>query len=212
MWGFAGKGNFVVVDGFEVDGNNALLTDGIADACFGSDAATYGTGNSSHHIWILDNIIHHCNLSGVSFNNKEWYYVQQNLVYHNSWTSGYQGSGISFVVTQCVEAKNPSCASGNTYSGSTGNYVPAGMDLTYMAPFHNVVSGNVVYDNRIASNNLVGCGAHTDGNGIIMDTFVDMSTFSIVYPYQTLLTQNISFSNGGTRHPCVPCVKCNGRQ
>ena len=197
LWGFSNKGNFVVVDGFEVDGNNALKADGIADACFGSDAATYGTGRSSHHIWILNNIIHHCGLSGVAFNNKEWYYVEQNIVYHNSWTSGYQGSGIDFVVVQCIEKQNKACASGATYSGGTGTYVPSGMDLTYMPSFHNVVSGNIVYDNMISSTNPVGCGAHTDGNGIIMDTFFDMATLSIVYPYQTLVSNNISFSNGG---------------
>ena len=197
LWGFANKGNFVVVDGFEVDGNNALQTDGIADACFGSDAATYGIGKSSHHIWIINNIIHHCNLSGISFNNKEWYYVQQNLVYHNAWTSGYQGSGIEFVVAQCIEAKNNSCASGATYAGGTGTYVPSGMDLTYLSNFHNIVSGNVVYDNMIAADNPVACGGHTDGNGIIMDTFFDMATLSISYPYQSLISNNISYSNGG---------------
>jgi parallel beta-helix repeat protein len=197
LWGFGNGGNFVVVDGFEVDGNNALQTDGIADACFGSDAATYGTGKSAHHIWVLNNIIHHCNLAGVSFNNKEWYYVMQNAVYHNSWTSGYQGSGIGFVVVQCIEAGNAACATGATYAGGTGTYVPSGMDLTYMAPFHNIVAGNVVYNNMIGPKNPVQCGAHTDGNGIIMDTFFDMATLSIVYPYQTLVYGNASFANGG---------------
>jgi parallel beta-helix repeat protein len=196
LWGFANT-NFVVVDGFEVDGNNALMTDGVADACFGSDAATYGTGKSSHHIWILNNIIHHCNLAGVSFNNKEWYYVIQNTVYHNSWTSGYQGSGISFVVVQCIEAGNSACATGDTYSGGTGTYVPSGMDLTFMAPFHNIVAGNVVYNNRIGADNPVQCGAHTDGNGIIMDTFADQATNTIVFPYQTLVDGNVSYGNGG---------------
>src|SRR5712671_2729412 len=33
LWGFAFNGAFVVVDGFELDGNNALLADGIADKC-----------------------------------------------------------------------------------------------------------------------------------------------------------------------------------
>src|SRR5262249_44480863 len=72
LWGFKNNGNFVVVDGFELDGNNALLTDGVADTCIGTDDPTYGRGNSSyqagassHHIWVLNNIIHHCNLGGV---------------------------------------------------------------------------------------------------------------------------------------------------
>jgi parallel beta-helix repeat protein len=197
LWGFEGGGNFVVVDGFEVDGNNALKADGIADACFGSDGATYGTGNSSHHIWILNNIIHHCNLAGISFNNKEWYYILQNTVYHNSWTSGYQGSGISLVVLQCIEAGNAACASGATFKGGTGTYTPSGMDLTYLPPFHNLITGNNVYDNMIAPGNPVACGAHTDGNGIIMDTFLDQATLSIVFPFQSLVSYNISYANGG---------------
>jgi parallel beta-helix repeat protein len=197
LWGFKNGGNFVVVDGFELDGNNALQADGVADACFGSDFATYGVGNSTHHLWILNNIIHHCNLAGVDFNNKEWYYVINNTVYHNAWTSGYQGSGIGFVVVQCIEAGNPSCASGTSYAGGTGVYVPSGMDLSYAPPFHIVVSGNNVYDNKIAVNNPVACGAHTDGNGIIIDTFLDEATLAIVYPYQTLVRGNAAYANGG---------------
>ncbi|MEI9982839.1 MAG: hypothetical protein WDN69_06265 [Aliidongia sp.] len=71
------------------------------------------------------------------------------------------------------------------------------MDLTFAPPFHNVVSGNVVFDNMKAANNPVACGSHTDGNGIIMDTFLDETTLSIVYPYRTLITGNISYANGG---------------
>jgi parallel beta-helix repeat protein len=197
LWGFEGGGNFVVVDGFEVDGNNALVPNGVADACFGSDGDTYGTGKSSHHLWILNNIIHDCNLAGIDFNNKEWYYILQNTVYHNSWTSGYQGSGIGLVVVQCIEAGNGLCASGSTYAGGTGTYTPSGMDLTYLPPFHIVISGNNVYDNMIAANNPVACGAHTDGNGIIMDTFLDETTLSLVFPYRSLVSYNVSYANGG---------------
>jgi parallel beta-helix repeat protein len=197
LWGFKNGGNFVVVDGFELDGNNALQADGIADACFGSDFATYGVGNSTHHLWVINNIIHHCNLAGVGFNNKEWYYVINNTVYHNAWTSGYQGSGIGLVVVQCIETGNPSCASGKAYAGGTGTYVPSGMDLSFAPPFHIVVSGNNAYDNKIAENNPVACGAHTDGNGIIIDTFLDEATLTIVYPYQTLVMGNTAYANGG---------------
>jgi hypothetical protein len=63
LWGFRNSGNFVVVDGFEVDGNDSLLTDGIADACFATDDQTYGPGNSTHHIWLINNTVHHCNVS-----------------------------------------------------------------------------------------------------------------------------------------------------
>src|SRR6202046_5328374 len=197
LWGIKQPANFVVIDGFEIDGNNALVANGVADACIGSDGDTYGTGNSSHHIWVLNNILHDCNLAGISFNNKEWYYVINNTIDHNSWTSGFQGSGLGFVVVQCVESGNSACASGSTYAGGTGTYVPSGMDLTYAPPFHNVVKGNNVFDNMIAATNPVGCGAHTDGNGIIMDTFLDETTLTLVYPFQTLITGNVSYDNGG---------------
>jgi parallel beta-helix repeat protein len=211
LWGFAYAGNFVVVDGFELDGNNSLQTDGIADACIGTDDPTYGTGGSStqagasaHHIWVLNNIIHHCNLSGVSLAGKEWFYTIHNTVYHNSFQSGYQGSGVSYVVVQCIEAGGTNCYT----SGITGvppsdySYVPSGNDLVNSAPagyapFHNVVAWNVVYNNRINYNNPVGCSAHTDGNGIILDTFLDFFSNTLTYPYETLVMENISYYNGG---------------
>src|SRR5271156_6626155 len=85
LWGITKSGSFTVIDGFELDGNNALQPNGIADACVGSDGDTYGTGNSAHHIWIINNRIHHCNLAGIDLNNKEWYYVLHNIVYHNAY-------------------------------------------------------------------------------------------------------------------------------
>jgi parallel beta-helix repeat protein len=197
LWGITKSGSFTVIDGFELDGNNALLSNGVADVCVGSDGDTYGTGNSAHHIWVINNKIHHCNLAGVGLNNKEWYYVLHNLVYHNAYTSGYQGSGIDLVVAQCIERGNPNCASGSTYAGGTGTYTPSGMDLTYAAPFHIVVRGNVVYNNMIAANNPVPCGSHTDGNGIIMDTFLDETTNTIPFPFKTLITGNVVVANGG---------------
>ena len=211
LWGFAKAGNFVVVDGFELDGNNSLQTDGVADTCIGTDDATYGAGNSSyqagassHHLWVLNNIIHHCNLSGVTLNNKEWFYTIHNTVYHNAWTSGYQGSGIGYVVLQCIEANGTNCYT----SGIAGtppsdyNYTPSGNDLVFNPPsgyypFHNVVAWNIVYNNRINYNNPVGCSAHTDGNGIIMDTFLDMFSNTLTYPFQTLVMTNVSYYNGG---------------
>ena len=189
VWGFEKGGNFVVVDGFAINGNNAQ-PGGIGDSCFGTDDETYGAGNASHHLWFLNNIIHNCNLSGFTLSGKEWYYVIHNTVYDNSFTSGAQGSGIGFVVIECIEAGNPSC-----YAGST--YVPSGMDLTYAPPFHNVINSNRVHNNMIAANNGVGCGNHTDGNGIIMDSFLDLQTQTILFPYASLIEGNASYANGG---------------
>jgi parallel beta-helix repeat protein len=190
LWGFRSRGNFVVVDGFEVDGNDALQPGGIADACFGTDDQTYGRGNSTHHIWLINNTVHHCNLSGISLAWKEWYYVMHNTVYHNSFTSRWQGSGISLVALQCIERGNPSCHSGSLY-------VPSEMDLSFASPFHNVVSWNDVRENMVSASSAVPCGSHTDGNGIIMDTFFDGATNKVAYPYRSLVLANLSYSNGG---------------
>jgi parallel beta-helix repeat protein len=190
LWGFRNNGNFVVVDGFEVDGNDALLPGGIADTCFGTDDQTYGPGNSTHHIWLINNTVHHCNLSGISLAWKEWYYVIHNAVYQNSFTSGWQGSGISLVVVQCIEHDNPSCHSGSAY-------IPSGMDLSFARSFHIVVSWNDVHDNTLSRSNPVPCGSHSDGNGIIMDTFFDGATNKVAYPYRSLVLGNVSYSNGG---------------
>jgi parallel beta-helix repeat protein len=203
LWLIESPANFVVVDGFEIDGNGTIpgKPDGVADQCIGSswDDNRYDmtpNNDSSHHIWVLNNIVHHCNLSGISFSNKEWIYVVHNKVYHNSWTSGYEGSGIGLVVSQCIESGNPSCASGTTAGPNTGSYAPSGMDLTYAPPFHNIVSYNDVSDNSEAHNGIH-CGSHTDGNGIILDTFFDEQTHTITYPYQTLVVGNVSYGNGG---------------
>jgi len=206
----------VVVDGFEVDGNNSLQQDGAANICFNTYDAYNGKGNSatqagsaSHHIWILNNIIHHCNQSGVSLGSKEWYYVLHNTVYHNSFLSGYNGSGISYFVIQCIEAGGTNCyTSGIVGVPPSGySYVPSGNDLSPdqpvgYYPFHNVVAWNVAYNNRVTNAsglvcNTGGGSAHTDGNGIIMDTFYDGFSITLKYQYQTLVMNNVAYYNGG---------------
>src|SRR6516165_8482816 len=210
LWGFAYNGNFVVVDGFELDGNNALLADGAASSCIGTDDNVFGLGGSStqagatsHHIWVLNNIIHHCNLAGVVLNGKEWFYTIHNTVYHNSFTSGSQGSGIGYVVNQCIEAGVTNCYTSGIAGtpASDYSYVPSGNDLAFnppagYAPFHNVVAWNVTYNNRITPA-ATACGNHTDGNGIIIDTFFDGFSNARPFPYQTLVMNNVSYYNGG---------------
>lgn len=196
LWGIRQPANFVVVDGFELDGNNALLSGGIADACIASDGDTYGIGNSSHHVWVLNNIVHDCTLAGITFANKEWYYIYHNRVYNTARESPFQGSGIGLVVIQCIEAGVAQCASGATYQGGTGTYVPSGMDLTFSQPYHVIAAFNDVHNNGLALDNPVGCGNHTDGNGIIWDTWFDETTHSITYPYQSLIWGNASYLNG----------------
>ena len=211
LWNFQYGGNFVVVDGFELDGNNTLQAGGAANICFLTDdvtaAGTSNTqaGSSSHHIWLLNNIIHHCGQSGVQFNAKEWYYVIHNTTYHNAWNSGYNGSGISLWTAQCIEAGALNCFTSGVAGApsSDWNYTPSGNDTATFngvgawTPFHNVISWNVSYNNRITALSGLACNAHTDGNGIIMDTFFDHFAYTLPYQYQTLVMNNVAYYNGG---------------
>src|SRR5262249_57891505 len=143
------------------------------------------------------------NMSGVQMNDKEWFYTIHNTVYHNSFTSGFQGSGISYVSIQCIESGGTNCyTSGITGTPSSDfSYVPSGNDTATFngssswTPFHNVVAWNIAYNNRVTTG--VPCASHTDGNGIIMDTFLDIFSSTLVYPHQTLVMSNVSYYNGG---------------
>jgi parallel beta-helix repeat protein len=202
LWLIESPANFIVVDGFEIDGNGTIAQpDGMADQCIGSSWANSHfnrapNNDSSHHVWVLNSIVHHCNLAGISFSDKEWIYVIHNKVYHNSWTSGYEGSGIAFVVFRCIELDDSACSNTTGGSSGSGSYKPSGMDLTYMAPFHAVVSMNVVFDNSEA-HSPIKCGSHTDGNGIIIDTFLAEPDNKITYPYRSLVYGNLAYANGG---------------
>jgi len=159
--------SYVVIDGFEM---------------FASSKVTYGQGvkvytgdsnaTTSHHVWVLNNVVHGYGQSGVSMSEGEYHYVIHNTLYDNSQaTCDAQGSGISYWVELPI----------------TG-YTPTADDSRY-APFHNVIAWNVTYNNGL-SNSFCPGSYHTDGNGIIMDTFG-------TYPNQTLVAFNVSYNNGG---------------
>ncbi len=171
--------NFVVFDGFELAastevayGQGVYVWDGNEN---GSTAPP-----SSHHIWVLNNIIHHYGQTGIQMNDGEYFYAIHNTTYDNAnVTCDAQGSGISYVVEKA-------------FSG----YTPTTADLTY-APFHNVVSWNVSYDNFLTQCGNAASEYDTDGNGIIMDTFDNQGSTNVLYPYQSLVAFNLTYGNGG---------------
>lgn len=186
-------GNFIVIDGFDLDGNNFNAQ----TACVDSTDDNEGRGLAGHHIWVINDIIHGCGLSGIEIGNKEWYFLIHNRVYNNSGTSGFQGSGISVFCVECIEASggSPPC-----YAGST--YVPSGMDNEY----HVVVAYNDIFFNQI-TNKAIPCGQHTDGNGIIFDSFLwetqartcmkGAGCLTYAFPYPSAIIGNASYVNGG---------------
>jgi parallel beta-helix repeat protein len=170
--------NHLVLDGFELAASSKTLYGVGAEVYFPDGNDTGGT--TSHHIWIINNIIHGYGQAGVGTGGGEYVYFLHNLAYGNTNTAcSAQGSGIGIVIARAI----------------TG-YTPTTADLAW-APFHNVVEWNVTYDNIINQCGTASDPYDTDGNGIIMDTFNNAGSTNVVYPYQTLVANNVSYNNGG---------------
>jgi parallel beta-helix repeat protein len=174
-----GGPNYVVIDGFELVastpvpyGVGILITNNVNGAPVGMPA--------SHHIWMINNIIHGYGEAGIGTNEADWIFVLHNSVYDNARaTCDAQGSGIALVVAK-----------------ATPNYTPTAADNAW-TPFHQVIAWNVAHDNM-----LTGCGKasdpyNTDGNGIIMDTFDGSGVDRVLYPHPSLVANNIIYGNGG---------------
>jgi parallel beta-helix repeat protein len=120
-----------------------------------------------HHVVFSKNIAHDCGGSGISANRTDYVTIDGNTTFQNSATNGYQCSGISIYQARAISDAKPG--------------------------FHNVVSGNVSYDNIAKFP-----GEHTDGNGIIIDDFHNGQGDGphVNYPYATLVENNICYRNG----------------
>jgi parallel beta-helix repeat protein len=154
------------------------------------DIKAFGVGiapmYACHHIRILNNVVHGYGTGGICSLDCDYLLVQGNVIYHTSHTSPYGGSGISL------------CRSFN-FDENPG--------------YHNVVRGNVCYDNENKVVVLVTSGGSghtlTDGNGIIIDVFKKSRKNPLkahgedrdgpLEPYRgrTLVENNLCFNNGG---------------
>ncbi len=123
----------------------------------------------SHHTRVVRNHVHDVGGSGIEFVRSDHSTVEGNVVHGTSRHAPNQTSGINL-----YQARASDDASG----------------------FHIVVRGNVSYGN---ANTVLRDGETTDGNGIIIDDFRNDhdDDFSIAYPHQTLVENNLVFGNGG---------------
>jgi hypothetical protein len=126
-----------------------------------------------HHAIGENNLVHDCGGGGFQWNNSEYMWIYNNVVHDNSQTSGYAESGISVY--------EPAVASSFTHTA----YDTA-------LPFHIMTVQNLIWHNYM--NSSVAAGSHTDGEGIIYDTWASQTT-----PYTTpgLIYGNVICYNGG---------------
>jgi hypothetical protein len=183
--------NYVVIDGFELAASSAQTYGQGVKVWDGNESGTTAK-NSSHHVWVLNNLIHGYGQTGVQMNDGEFFYTIHNTIYDNARvTCDAQGSGISYVVLKAF-----------------GSYAPTPDDKTNPSPligsfangssfFHNAVEWNVVYDNALTQCGTAANAYDTDGNDIIMDTLNNGGSTGVAYPNPTLVAFNVVYNAGG---------------
>jgi parallel beta-helix repeat protein len=141
---------------------------------------------ASHHLRFLNNMVHGFGTGGICSLDCDYVYLEGNVIYDTCKTSPYGGSAISLCrAFNCDE--NPG--------------------------YHNVVRGNICYDNELLVSVLESSGGNghaiTDGNGIIIDVFMrsranprkphtqDRNGKLEPYRGRTLIENNLIYDNGG---------------
>lgn len=186
-----GSGAYILIDGFEVVGENQTITAAQGHTNNGSQPElnenciligriprTSGSEDLAHDVVVRNNVVHDCSASGITTAFADAVTIVHNTVYNNSWWGVNNGSGISiWMLTDVVQTD---------------------------APYENYIVGNFVYNNycNLPFRYLRPVPAITDGNGIIVDTNSHITRMPGMpaYPaYQgrTYIANNIVFANGG---------------
>lgn len=182
--------SYIVIDGFEVMGQNQNITPAIAQTNNGNQAylnetciGVWGVQSSMvpHDIAILNNTVHDCSEAGIGLDVGDAVTVAYNTVYNNAWYSVYDSSAISLYHL----TDSPS-------SSTTRGY-------------KNFIVGNTEWNNY---NTLPGIGSNppavTDGNAIIIDDNRHAQAAQgandvqgIPYTGRTYVANNVVYDNGG---------------
>jgi hypothetical protein len=182
--------SYIVIDGFEVIGQNQNITPAQAQTNNGDQAwlnetciGVSGVSSSPvpHYIAIFGNTVHDCSESGIGLDVGDAVTVAYNTVYNNSWYSVYDSSAISLY----------------HLTDSPGSITTLG--------YKNFIVGNTEWNNY---NTLPGIGSNppaiTDGNAIIIDDNRHTQAAQgandvqgIPYTGRTYVANNVVYDNGG---------------
>ena len=184
--------SYIVLDGLELEGNNAniKLTDAEAArseakaggtnwsyyAQFNTNGITIG-GNESllpSHLIIRNCSIHDFPGSGIAGIKIDYLTIENNKAYNNGWYMMYGGSGISVY---------------HLWNGDDN-----------ATAYKNFIRNNLCYNNR-TNVKWIGSDDYSDGNGIIIDDNKNSQAGAPpggAYKGRTLVENNISFNNGGS--------------
>ncbi len=189
------NGSYTVLEGIDLQGDNASLTYADAYAAFTASVggaaaqAKFNTNGISiggpaaesklpHHVIIRNCKVHDFPGGGISSIQADYTTIEGNTVYNNAWYMMYGGSGISILN-------------------------PINSDAPDVAKYKNIVRSNIVYGNKttipwISANPV----RLSDGNGIILDInqypYNQPTVLDKPYTGRTLVENNVSFNNGGS--------------
>lgn len=181
--GIRGRGiSYVVIDGFEIEGNSREVTEAYANAADPLDPITNSTGievavddamRPAHHVVVRNNVVYHASAAGISMWGVDHVTIAHNVVYGNSRWSKYAASGIS--VGQPIDVDT-----------ETGPKVS--------------ISGNLVYDNvELVPAFFYSPPKIINGNGIIVYDTAHQNDErpDLEYKGRIAVTGNVAYENGG---------------
>jgi hypothetical protein len=166
---------YIIIDGFEIDGNKSLTSGDGIDGC-ADGGAPY---NIAHHFIAINNFIHDMGGSGLSTCTAEFISWQHNVVMNTAGTNHYQMSGLNLW--------QPKALAAGSYTKTSWDYVPFQIVMAYNKAMYNSEGPSIPTP-------------HTDGNGIIVDTTLGSATCptcGVPYAGQILVLGNSSNHNGG---------------
>jgi len=188
------NGSYIVLEGFELIGNNANITYEKAFAIYTEAAnggknwsvyANYNTNGISiggprdetkfpHHVTIRNCKVHDFPGGGISSIQADYTTIENNVVYNNGWYMMYAGSGISIL--------NP-------------------FDSDTATSYKNIVRNNICSSNKTTIP-WISLKRLSDGNGIIIDVnqypYGAKAGEGQPYGGRTLVENNVCFNNGGS--------------
>ena len=184
---------YLIIDGFEIEGNNldVTLEYALAEQNNLSNKLTNSSGVSIHPDWNTTNYPHHvivrnCHIynfsgGGIASNTVDYNVIENNTVHHNGYYAPWAMSGISLYRNWNFDNyEGYKMIIRNNISYANRNYVP--FFYSYTDPEQRKI---------------------TDGNGIIVDTNHDsrkaVNGVETSTPYigRTLIENNVSYLNGG---------------
>jgi hypothetical protein len=170
-----------------------LATQGPYGVGFNVFNGTNGPEIASHHLWLLNSIVHGFGQGGVSINAGDYAYIIHNTVYDNAnITCDARGSGIAVVGSKIIPGYTPTADDQTNPNPLLGPTWQVGSSF-----FHFVVEWNVTYNNALTQCGSANAPYDTDGNGIIFDVNAQFAGNVTNYTAPMLAAFNVTYNNGG---------------